>query len=125
MPAYNFKLRFANDIRKKRKRQTIRKERRDKWIPRVGMTASCFINMRTRFCERLGDFPIKEVYKIEINEDNLFKVQLTDSENVIRYIERKNRDKFARADGFANYKEFINFFKYHHGFPFKGILIKW
>lgn len=123
MPAYNFKYRFADLIRKKKKRQTIRKERKDKWIPRVGMTASCFINMRTRFCERLGDFKIKEVYKIEINPDNLFTVTLTDKDNVTRYIEKKDRNKFARADGFDNYKEFIDFFKYR--LPFKGVLIKW
>lgn len=123
MPAYNFKYRFADLIRQGKKRQTIRKERRDKWIPRVGMTVSCFINMRTRFCERLGDFKIKAVYKIEINPDNLFTVTLTDKNNTLRYIKKRDRNKFARADGFDNYAEFLDFFKYR--LPFKGVLIQW
>lgn len=126
MPAYNFKLRFADQIRKKKKRQTIRAERKDGRRPRVGQIAYCFIGMRTRFCERLGDFPINEVSGIEINPDAFCQLIITNNVGQNKYFHNpKTMDEFARADGFKNWNEFIEFFRYEHGFPFKGVLIKW
>jgi len=124
MPAYNFKKQFAKLVKTKRKRQTVRALRKDKWLPRTGMTAYCYTGMRTKDCELLGEFKIKEVCKIIIRQKH---VEITDHTNArqIDLIDYSSRNEFAKKDGFDNWDQFYCFFYMEHGIPFEGALIKW
>ena len=126
MPAYNFKLRFAEAIRKGLKRQTIRKERKDGCAQKAGQIAYCYINMRTCQCEKIGEYEIKKVYKIIIDPREICELILIDSnENNIYIRNPKTKADFAKADGFDSWDDFIMFFNRNYGFPFKGYLIQW
>jgi len=129
MPAYNFKERFVEDIEKKKKRQTIRAERSDGYVPSVGDTAYLYTGLRTKNSRKIGEHKIKKVYKIVINPNQKFCVVLRnilkEDTEFIEEIDRRKLDRFARADGFVNWIDLVRFFKYTHGFPFIGTLIKW
>lgn len=119
MPAYNFKERFAKDVKNLVKRQTIRAKR--KYLPRVGQTAYLFTGMRTRNCKRLGEYPVRSVDDIIILEYSFeHGVKIND-----KFIKGGNLTRLARADGFKNFGEMYDFFLKVHGIPFKGDLIKW
>lgn len=38
---------------------------------------------------------------------------------------QKNLDEFAKADGFTDWNDLIEWFSSTHELPFKGALIKW
>jgi len=116
MVAYNFKKQFAEKVRDGSKCQTVRGQRDRHANP--GEAVQLYTGMRTKQCDKLIPDPVcTSVNKVVIN-NNLVMIDgwiLWDS----------NLEKFAIADGFANYADFLAFFKEVHGLPFEGVLIKW
>lgn len=115
MPAYNFQEAFASYVWCEAKKQTIRAKRRHR--PRVGQTAYCFAGMRTRKCRRLGQWPIRVVADVRIDEAGVILNGAP--------IHPEDLDAFARADGFGHWDAMLNWFRASHGLPFNGDLISW
>ena len=118
MPALNFKKRFAPDVESGRKRQTIRKKRKDKRDPRPGQTLYLFTGMRTKSCRRLGEAMCKKSTPISINEDCYITLDG-------KGLGRAAGAMIAINDGFERESDFFDFFKKEHGLPFYGLLIEW
>jgi hypothetical protein len=117
MPAYNFKKQFAPMVEDGSKRQTIRKVRKTPTKP--GDKLSLYTGMRTKACRlleytRCVDVQPVEVYAIgvvHVGGSALTPAQLHD---------------FARADGFQDGEQFVEFFRQEYGLPFTGAeVIKW
>ena len=116
MVAYNFKKQFAEKVRDGSKCQTVRGQRDRHANP--GEAVQLYTGMRTKQCDKLiPDSICTSVSKVVIN-NNLVMI-----DGWILW--GSNLEKFAIADGFANYADFLAFFKEVHRLPFEGVLIKW
>lgn len=114
MALINFQKQFASSVEMGEKRQTIRKPRKNKIKP--GDTLYLYTGLRTKNTKKLKEVKCKSVENIKIYEDcyvldNRWKVSPIDG--------------LARADGFKDGDDMIEWFKKTHGLPFKGWLIKW
>lgn len=116
MPLFNFKKQFADKVRSGEKHQTIRATR--KVIPKKGETAYCYTGLRTKKCEKLGEWEIKEVHAFDIwdNGEFIFDHYM---------LTAREKENLAINDGFKNHIEMRDWFKKTHGLPFEGILIVW
>ena len=117
MTAYNFKAQFADDVKSGRKTQTIRAERKDQHVPRAGSALQLYTGMRTKSCRKLRDAVCEYTREITMTELGLKMDGVALCPDSIL--------KLAKADGFDSIESFRVFFKSTHGFPFKGVLIKW
>lgn len=115
MPAYNFQRQWASAVRRKVKHQTIRAKRKNR--PKPGQTAYCFTGMRTKKCQRLGAWKIKQVCDVRILDEGV----LLDGGALIR----SELDEFARLDGFSHWPGMLVWFAKTHGLPFHGDLVMW
>ena len=110
-----FKPEFAELVRTGKKLQTIRP--RPKRMPKVGDVVSL-----RRWADKpyrskhviLGTRRINEVAVVDITENGIV---------VNSYAEPS--DDIARADGFGNFFEMLEWFEREHGLPFEGIMIRW
>jgi len=116
MPALNFQERFAEDVELGRKRQTIRKKRR--FPVRPGDRLALFAGMRTKGCRRLREARCVDVKHVSIGRE----AAVVDG---VPTLDEWERDEFARADGFVDWAELVEWFEMAHGLPFRGVLIKW
>lgn len=110
-----FKPEFAELVRKGKKCQTIRPT--PKRMPEVGDVVSlrCWADKPYRSKHViLGAGRINEVAVVDITENGIV---------VNSYAEPG--DDIARADGFGNFFEMLEWFEREHGFPFEGILLRW
>lgn len=117
MPAYNFKREFAADVKAGRKRQTIRQRRKRR--TRAGETLYLYTGQRTKRCRLLRAAICRDIKTIEIGVGGIYidkRVSLSGSPNA---------DKFARADGFKDSGEMVDWFRWTYGLPFKGVVIYW
>lgn len=125
MPALNFQMRFADLVKEGKKRQTIRRCRKDGRNIRAGQILFLYTGMRTKNCSMIDEVICKSsdaiiidryehgVPKVFINGDQLDAMQI---------------DELAVEDGFDNLLDFADFFV-----PlingecelFRGYLIKW
>jgi hypothetical protein len=118
MPAYNFKDRFAHLVESGEKRQTIRRLRK-RGNPKPGDLLQLYTGMRTKLCRRLRpDEECIATEPITIGSCSMIIIQG-------RFLDFSEADSFARADGFGDIPEFVDFFEENYGLPFSGILIKW
>lgn len=117
MTAYNFKAQFADDVESGRKRQTIRVERKDGRVPREGEALQIYTGMRSKSCRKLRDAVCEFTQEVVMTNTGM---KLDGVALDPAYILR-----IAMMDGFKTTEEFRDFFKNTHGFPFRGILIKW
>lgn len=120
MPTFSFQRQFADLVESGKKKQTIRKYR--KRTPKAGQTAYLYTGMRTTECRKLGEGVITEVGIVRINDFGLF-IDMPNNFMSIRRTETLN--EFARADGFTDWFDMVDWFKNQHGIPFEGILVKW
>ena len=120
----NYKKQFAPAVRSGEKRQTIRAQRKDGRLPKVGETLRHYTGMRTSTSEHLSDSVCKVVVPIHISAyaigNYAFAIVVGK-----RHLTFEEGTKLAKADGFGSRAEFIDFFKEAHGFPFDGFLVKW
>lgn len=124
MPAYNFSKRFAPLVETGQKRQTIRKTARG---AKRGDTAYLYTGQRTVTCRKLGEGVITEVMRIEIANDAGTGPQcaVTLPSGELRRLIGDDLLAFARADGFANTEEFVEWFADRYGLPFRGYVHQW
>ncbi len=117
MPALNFKKQFAPKVESGKKRQTIRRKRRDGKYPRPGQTLYLYTGMRTKSCRKLGEETCKSSLPI-----------LIDGRNVVvggQLLSADEELKLAQADGFEGVEDFRNFFSNQDADAFDGVLICW
>ena len=117
MVAYSFKAQFAPLVETGIKRQTIRADR--KRHARPGEALQLYTGMRTKACRKLltPDPICLSVEPVLIDEA---RIRIGD-----HWLSENERNQLAIADGFANWGECFRFFRDVHGFPFRGVLIKW
>lgn len=120
MVAYNFKSQFAPLVQSGQKRQTIRADRqgRSRHV-RPGETLQLYTGMRTRNCRKLVE-PDPVCVAVR-------SVWFPSPAIVVdgRLLTTQQIKELARLDGFSDVADFYQFFRETHGFPFKGVLIKW
>jgi len=116
MVAYSFKARFADLVESHVKRQTIRAVGKRRHA-RPGEALQLYTGMRTKQCRKLlPDQVCLGVDNIVITEG----AELFVGESLLTY-----PTLLARQDGFASFRDFIEFFRTTHGLPFAGVLIRW
>lgn len=116
MPAYNFKAKFAEAVRKGRKRQTIRKPRKRPTVR--GDRLNLYTGMRTKQCELLLSTYCLNVTPIKIYKDAI--------EMYGECLSWMDTEIMARDDGFDSPAEFFEFFKSQYGeLPIEMELIRW
>ena len=107
MPAINFKPQFAPLVESGAKTQTIRKANRFK----IGDTVQLYTGQRTNLCRKLGEGVVEVVLPFYISRSPMLC--------------RDAYAAIAKADGFANAEEMVDWFEKQHGLPFEGWLIRW
>ena len=117
MGALNFQKQFVNAVLNGEKTQTIRKAR--KYPIKKGETLYLYTGLRTKNTRKLKEVICEAVYHIIITD----KLVRFNSDITINTLEWLNI--FARADGFKDWKNMIDWFHDTHGLPFKGQLITW
>lgn len=117
MPAINFQKRFAPEVESLKKRQTIRKKRRDGRDPKTGDMLYLYTGQRTKSCRKLGQHLCKSAVPIYIYY-----------QDIVVAGQRLNADEelaLAQADGFESVADFRSFFLGQNEYEFNGCLIKW
>lgn len=123
---FNFKKQFAPLVESGQKRQTVRANRKDGRLPRVGDTAKCFTGLRTRGARLLIAAPVIEVSRVLID----FK-ECTLATDRGR-LGMKESQEFARDDGFRSFGDMLEWFRSNHKEAalfephlFEGFVTKW
>lgn len=121
MVAYSFKARFAEPIKARTKRQTIRAER--KRHARIGETLQLYTGMRTRSCKLVGRAICLHVGGVRLD----FTTRRVEFDTGTAITTPDDTDAFARADGFANWREMEAFWRENHPDVkvFSGVIIRW
>lgn len=117
MPAYNFKECFADDVQSGKKRQTVRAVRKRE--TKSGDPLYLYTGMRTKRCRKLLTTTCREIKSIEIGRNG---IRLGGT-----FFRRWSEPvwEFARADGFGDAGEMIQWFNTVYGLPFFGVVIYW
>lgn len=121
-----FKDRFADLVRDGIKRQTIRPKRKQKNTPRPGevMSFRRWTGKPYRSKqEQVATGLIEAVEEVEIRDEMPLPICVKPPSPALNFW--PSPDKFARADGFADWPDMRDWFKATHGLPFHGILIRW
>jgi len=116
-----FQKRFANLVKLRIKRQTVRRvPKRARDMPEVGdvfsgreWTGAPYRSKQAPLCEGT----ITAVDTIRIEERCIIMDGAADPIGGV--------DSFAMADGFKDFEDLVQWFKENHKLPFTGILIKW
>ena len=117
MVAYSFKSKFAPLVEAGIKQQTIRADR--KRHARPGEALQLYTGMRTKACRKLLT-PDPLCISVEPLLMHQGVIKMGD-----RWLNVDELDQLAIADGFTNWGECFRFFRDVHGFPFRGVLIRW
>lgn len=102
MPALNFTKDLSEKVLHGIKTQTVRAKR--KRPIKVGDKLFLYTGMRTKYCRLLGIGICSDISEIEIRllSEDLYINDLKMNE--------EEKQRFAMADGFNSYKEFMNYF---------------
>ncbi|MEM9734219.1 MAG: ASCH domain-containing protein [Pseudomonadota bacterium] len=126
MPALNFQKRFADDVERRIKRQTVRAHRKDNRPHcKVGDRLKLYTGMRTKKCRLLDVVTVTRIDTIKINtidmwlNGNLLHATLHSRDADM------TDDEFAEADGFDGFMDMAAWFAETHGLPFEGVVIYW
>jgi hypothetical protein len=126
-----FKRQFEAKILAGEKTHTIRGERRDGKIPRIGERLDCYGDVRQKTMHLLGRWPCIRVERIQIAlvDDNRFAkvIQIRLAGAVLDEVEA---DLFARRDGFSDIYEMASFWNKTHKLrlgetAWCGLVIHW
>lgn len=127
MAAYNFKLQFVPAIRAGTKKHTIRAERKDGRVPKVGEPLALYSGMRTKQCFRIlaANPHCTKVERITIedlghsSEGDYGTLVCIDGQP----LDRSECQALARADGFPDFGRMMLFWRGR--LPFTGNIIHW
>lgn len=116
MVAFNFAAEFAGPVERREKMQTIRQTRR----AAVGDRIQLYTGQRTADCRKLSaDDPVCVCVDYVAIRPNDLTVGDTNKHP-------RNRDDFARADGFKDYADMHRWFSARYGTEhFVGYLHRW
>lgn len=120
MPILGFKNKFTPLVEWVIKRQTIRAYGKRKF--KIGDKLYCYSGVRTKHCYSLGVFILKSIGHVVITKEGVILFE-GDRMKVLYDIEDKQ--KFAIADGFQDWKAMIDWFEKVYILPFTGIILKW
>ena len=118
-----FKPQFAHAVQTGKKCQTVRPT--PKRMPKPGdkISLRCWTDKPFRSKQRvLREAIISRVEEIDIYECAVRVCK--DNGKSIRVVDR-DREAFARLDGFVSWAEMREWFRVTHGLPFRGVLISW
>jgi len=121
MPAYNFQSRFAPLVKSGRKRQTIRRKRKDGRVPKVFDPLYLYTGQRTKHCRRLRVSKCRAVLPITMTGGKLAVSCVTVNG---RSLPHHECEWLAKADGFRDWEEMRHWFA-KPGLPFHGHIILW
>jgi hypothetical protein len=122
MAAYNFQKRFVEPIRAGTKKHTIRADRKDGRVPKIGEGLALYCGMRTKQCFKIlpGLVPCTKVARIRIpNEGGFYPFVFID----VVQLSLDECERLARADGFDSFGEMVYFWEGR--LPFSGNIIHW
>lgn len=126
MVALNFQERFAELVASGAKTQTIRARRKDARDPVAGKRLQLYTGLRqpgkTRKLVEPDPFCIATTPLVL--HARLAGVPLGPEVGLV-WLNNRQREALARADGFASYAEMAEWFIETHGLPFSGLLIRW
>ena len=120
MVAYSFQQQFRAPILARAKRQTIRADRKRHAWP--GEQIQLYTAMRTRHCALIARAACEAVEPVRLhlgeNRVEVPSASITAADDL---------DRFARADGFADWPGLVAFWREHHPevSAFSGVLIRW
>lgn len=122
MVAYSFKSQFATPIEERRKRQTIRADR--KRHARPGESLQLFVGMRTKHCRKIIPDPVCTAVQtclIMLDKWAILGIQIDGVELFGSQVKA-----FARDDGFEDVDAMHKFWIDNHGCRnFNGVIIRW
>lgn len=126
MPAYDFKARFADQVKNLEKRQTIR-ARGKRRPPCVDDPLMLYTGMRTQNCRKLADVVCTSVEPISISIRSRTVQMLVLRGRVPMWATLLDHEieVLAKADGFDSAESFFAWFAETHGDTFSGYVIKW
>lgn len=119
MSAYNFQLRFADQIRRGLKRSTIRARRKNGYLPTRRERVRLYVGQRTKACELVAEVTVKRVRPIQIHARGHVESKGQDARTLVytlevvlggRQLTPRQVANLARMDGFASPREFAEFF---------------
>lgn len=123
----NFQAQFADLVASGEKRQTIRAPR--KRPISVGDELRLYTGMRTKACRLLGVVTCEKVTPVRIERLGSGASPILTIDGVCVAIAHNcpwdTERRFARADGFKNWREMCEWFDRTHGLPFEGVVIRW
>ncbi len=121
--AYNFRERYAPLIESGAKLCTIRKQRKNGWLPKPNDRLRLYVGMRTKGCRLLREVTVRDVVPVSIvtfPEDWGAKVRIA-----THPFSPAETLAFAKADGFADVADFAKFFYDTHGPLLEAYLVRW
>jgi hypothetical protein len=131
MSAYGFKARFEAPLLAGTKLTTIRADRKDGRVPKVGGRFIAAMGMRTKKYRALFESTIEKVSRFQIeavcgeSEFEPMDYMICVDSNIM---DRGEAETMAKADGFDGLDDFLRFFEAEHSIDtrgFKGWLIRW
>ena len=124
MPAINFQARFADKVKNREKRQTIRATGKRK-PPRVGDPLMLYTGMRQSGCRKLLDAVCSSVTPISISA----RAKTISMANTLlsrwQILTNDEAEQLAIKDGFASADELFRWVSANHGDTLSGHLIEW
>lgn len=123
MVAYSFKQRFVAPIEAGTKTQTIRAYGKRRHA-RIGDTLQLYFGMRTRHCRLIATATCHQVGDVRLQ---FFPAGPPHFAVDGRALDGGERERFARADGFASEADMVRFWREVHADTpdFRGIIIGW
>lgn len=125
--AYNFRERYAPLIESGAKLCTIRKRRKNGYLPMPNDRLRLYVGMRTKGCRLLREVTVRDVVPVSIVINPFRKHDLT----IVRVwisthaLTAEEILAFAKADGFVDVDDFAQFFYDTHGSALDAYLVRW
>jgi hypothetical protein len=115
-----FKSRFREAVLAGDKSTTIRAPRKRPIA--IGDELRMYTGLRTKAAALFATAECAQVDRVRFDEAGRLALWLEDDWQLLGDVARRD---FARTDGFATYAEMRDWFRYEHGFPFEGVLVRW
>lgn len=124
MPAINFQARFADKVKNREKRQTIRANGKRK-PPRVGDPLMLYTGMRQCGCRKLLDVVCSGVTPISISARSKTISMANTLLSRWQILSAEEAEQLAIKDGFSSADELFRWVSANHGDTLSGNLIEW
>lgn len=127
MAAYSFKKQFVDPIRAGTKKHTIRADRKDGRVPKIGEPLALYCGMRTKGCFKILDDnpPCTAVQRIHISTYRAMSASWAGNLVFVDgvQLDPDECEQLARCDGFSDFAMMMTF--WDGRLPFTGNIIHW